>query len=76
MATVSINVPNPMVPRVREAARALFPQYGDLTDTQAFQEIIAAYVRGFVRDYEAQKASEAARIAAFTQAVTDTATIV
>jgi hypothetical protein len=75
MATVSITVPNPMVARVRVAARAAFPQYAALSDVAAFQEITAVYWRQIVQSYEATIAADAARATALATATADTATI-
>lgn len=79
MPSVTITIPAAMIPRVRDAMRASFPQHAALNDAAAFQEITAEYWRQIVRGYESAKAAEGTRAAAVTaeaQAKIDTATIV
>ena len=79
MATVTITIPTAIVPRVRDAMRASFPQHAALTDVQAFQEITAEYWRQIVRSHEGSQAVETVRAAiqaAEAQAKIDTAVIV
>lgn len=46
MATVSITVPDALVPRLKAAMRATFPQHEALTDAQAFKAVTADYWHG------------------------------
>ncbi len=71
MATISITVPDTLVPRIVTAMRAKFPQYSDLTDGACFKQITADYWRGVLINYEAQQAEANLRTqSATTQAQT------
>ena len=52
MAQVTITVPPALVPRVRAAMRATFPELSQLADAAAFQEATAKMWRGVVHSYE------------------------
>lgn len=52
MANVSINIPDSIVPRVRTAGRATFPQYELLTDVQFFKTVTADYWKQIIAKYE------------------------
>jgi hypothetical protein len=56
MATISITVPEPLIPRIVAAARNEFPQYAGLSETEAFKRITADYWRGILARYEADLA--------------------
>lgn len=88
MATISITIPDALVPRVRAALRGIwnskmYPDYlggyqtnpiADKTDIQAFQWIVAEYIRQEVVKWEtseAQKASIEEVQALKTQVATD-----
>lgn len=73
MATVSITIPDAIVPRVTAALRARFPDYSALTDANAFRAIIAQHVRDVVIDYEATRAQQTAATSVQTQ-ITQTTT--
>lgn len=83
MANVTITIPDALVPRIRAAARATFPQHVDLTDVDLFKQVTADYWRKVLADYEQKLAEEAYVVAnrntisaAHAQAVTDAAGIV
>jgi hypothetical protein len=61
MATVSITVPDAIVPRVLAALRAQYPQYSQLSDAQAFKAVTADFWRGVLFNYERQQAIIAAQ---------------
>lgn len=52
MATVSITVPDALVPRLTTAMRARFPQYSGLSDANAFRRVTADYWREVLADHE------------------------
>lgn len=62
MATVTINIPDALVPRIRAAARAKFssPEDAALTDAALFKKITADYWRSVLSEYEEQEARKAA----------------
>lgn len=70
MATVSIEVPNALVPRLKAAMRATFPEHAELGDVEAFKAATAAYWRGVLVEHESREA-EVAAWAAQKQAVAD-----
>lgn len=59
MATVTITIPDALVPRLVTAARARFPQYAALTDAAAFRAISADHWRQLVAGYEAEQSATA-----------------
>jgi hypothetical protein len=67
VATVSITVPDVLVPRLTTAMRAKFPQYSGLTDAQTFKKVTGEYWRSILANYE----GDAAGVAAQTQANSD-----
>lgn len=60
MATVSINVPDPLITRLTAAARASFPQYSALTLDATFKAITADYWKTILANYESNVANTAA----------------
>lgn len=66
MATVTITIPDAVVPRVAKAMRAFHPELVALSDAAAFKALIAAVVRDMVGNYEAEAglAAQAAQTAA------------
>jgi hypothetical protein len=71
MASVSITVPDSLVPRLISAARASFPQYAALSDDAAFKAITADFWKTILANYE----RGAADAVAITKANTDSAGI-
>jgi len=69
MAVVSITFPDPLIPRLTAAARALFPQYSALSDPATFKAITADHWKALLANYE----SGVADTAAIAKARTDTA---
>ena len=74
MASVTITIPDALVPRLI-ALRALFPQHAALSDTDTFKAITSDYWRNLLAGYEAQKAADTARVAASNKALVDAAGI-
>lgn len=60
MASIQITVPDALVPRLREAMRARFPDLDGLTDAQAFKKATADYWRGVLAEHEATQAESLA----------------
>jgi len=60
MAVVSITIPDPLIPRLTAAARALFPQYSALSDPAAFKAITADHWKTILTNYESGVADTAA----------------
>ena len=58
MAVVSITIPDPLVPRVRAAARATYPQFDALTDVEAFKAITAHQWKMVVVGYESRSTGD------------------
>lgn len=56
MATVSITIPDALVPRLIAAGRGSYPQYDALSDANAFRAITADYWRSILSAWEAQAA--------------------
>lgn len=82
MASVSITVPDALVPRLTAALRATFPEHDALGVTAAFKAATADYWRGVLSEFEqrqaekvAQAANSAAIAAAKAKAETDAAGI-
>lgn len=71
MATVSITIPDALVPRITAAMRVLYPQHTALTDVQAFKAITGEYWKAILANYESNVAETTAR----TKANSDTFTI-
>ena len=77
MANVTITIPDAIVPRLIAAMDATFPQYNALSDAAAFKQITADYWRGILSAYEereAEKAAQAANVAAIAAARSKAAT--
>lgn len=66
MATISITVPDALVPRVIAAMRADYPQYAELTDVQCFKRITADLWRCVLANHEADTAYTTATEAALS----------
>lgn len=64
MATVSITIPDALVPRVITAMRALYPQYAALSDAACFKRITADNWREVLAAHEGNAAYETTRAAA------------
>jgi hypothetical protein len=58
MATVSITIPDTILPRVVAAMRSGFPQYAALTDQQCFKQVTADYWKTLVVNYETYQAQQ------------------
>ena len=74
MATITITIPDTLVPRLTTAMRATFPKYSGLTDAACFKQVTGDYWRGVLATYEGQVAFQDAEqhsIAAYNQAETD-----
>ena len=67
MATVSITIPDALIPRIKEAARYLYPQYAELSDVAVFKTVTADQWRSILSTYEGRLATN--------QASTDAANI-
>ena len=76
MATVSITVPDALIPRLRAAMRNAFPEFDGLSDTAAFKAATADYWRNVLSEYEQRQAEIAAQLAnvAAIKAAADRAT--
>lgn len=61
MATVSITIPDTIVPRLTAAMRSQFPQYAALTDAACFKKATADYWTSVLVAYEAQQAQTTAQ---------------
>jgi hypothetical protein len=83
MASVAINIPDTLVPRLRAAMRSRFPEYAALSDAAAFKAVTSSYWQQVLADYEFQEAQrirgieyqtaiDAARAAAMTDGATIT----
>lgn len=78
MATVNITIPDALVPRVRAAMRARFPEFDELSDAGAFkastgkmwQQVLAEYERDAAR-LQAEADARQAAVDAWDQALTD-----
>ena len=71
MASVTIQVPDALVPRLTTALRATFPEHDALGVTAAFKAATADYWRGVLTDYEtrlAEQQAQAANVAAIKAA--------
>jgi hypothetical protein len=66
VATISITVPDALVPRLTAAMRATYPQYQALTDAQCFRQATGDHWRTVLAQYEERVAREtaAAQVAA------------
>ena len=71
MATVTITIPDALIPRITTAARATFPQYSALGDSATFKAITADYWKNVLANYE----TNAADTAQHTQSLSDAAGI-
>ena len=75
MATVSITIPDALIPRLTAAMRASFPQYGptgtNLTDVQCFKKVTADYWSSILSNYESRQAE----LQQAQQSITDAAGI-
>lgn len=71
MATVTITIPDALVPRLRAALRDKFPQYEALADAAAFKAATGHYWQSVLAEYEREVAHAEAVMAA--QAAVDTA---
>lgn len=60
MANVTVTIPDALVPRLRSAMRATFPQHEALSDAAAFKAVTADYWRTVLADYEGRQAEAAA----------------
>ena len=72
MATITITIPDTLVPRLTAAARASFPEYAALTPAATFKAITIEHWRGILKNYESGTAS----IAAIDKALLDSTGIV
>jgi hypothetical protein len=82
MASVAINIPDTLVPRLRAAMRSRFPEHAALSDAAAFKAVTAEYWKQILADYEYGETQrikgleyQAAVDAARATALTDGATI-
>jgi hypothetical protein len=71
MATVTITIPDALVPRLRAAIRDKYPQYAKLSDSAAFKAATGDYWRKELATYEREVAHAEAVMAA--QAAVDAA---
>lgn len=62
MAVVSITIPDVLIPRIRTAARALFPQYAALSDAETFKAITAEQWKSILASYESQVAQAKSQV--------------
>lgn len=82
MASVTITIPDPLVPRLRAAMRDRFPEFEAMSDANAFkastgklwQQIMADYERR-ATELQAEADKQAAIQAAYNQAIDDAAAI-
>jgi hypothetical protein len=63
VATVTITIPDALVPRVTAAMNGTFPEAAGYTPAVAFKEITSRYWRGILSDWEQRKAEEVAQAA-------------
>lgn len=61
MASVSITVPDALVPRLTAALRATYPQHSELTVTAAFKAATADHWRAVLSEYEQREAERQAQ---------------
>lgn len=64
MASVTITVPDALVPRLRDMMRANFPEYEELSDADAFISVTADYWRHMLAQYEQAETAKALKIQA------------
>jgi hypothetical protein len=88
MATISVTIPDALIPRVRDAVRgtyATIPVGGDpmnldplkgLSDGAAIKWVMADFIQKIVKDWESKQAAAVARDTAMTTAATDMSAIV
>lgn len=57
MATVTITIPDTIVPRLTTAMRGMYPQYSALTDVACFKKVTGDHWSGVLATWEAQQAS-------------------
>jgi hypothetical protein len=88
MATISITIPDALVPRVRDAVRGNYATVAiggdpanlnplkDLNDGAAIKWVLADFIKKMVSDWEAKQAAATASATATTTANTDMSTIV
>ena len=62
MANVTITIPDVLVPRVKAAARGLFPQYVELSDADTFKAITALHWKMLLSNYESIAARDQSTI--------------
>ena len=82
MASVTITIPDVLVPRLRAAIRDKYPQYAELTDSAAFKAATGDHWRAVLAEYEREvahaevvMAAQAAVDAAYVGALDDAAGI-
>ena len=77
MATVTNTVPDPLVPRLRAAAKGTFPQHAALGDAALFKTVTSEFWRKVLADYERQatEVSQGAVYQATVAAAYDTAVV-
>lgn len=56
MATITVTVPDALIPRLTAAMRGQFPQYAALADGAAFKRVTADYWRGVLATSEGNTA--------------------
>lgn len=67
MASVAITIPDALVPRLRAAMRAGFPEYAALSDADAFKAVTSQYWKSVLSEYEMR----VTRLAAEEQLIQD-----
>lgn len=75
MASISITVPDTLVPRVVAAMRAAFPDYAADTDAAAFKAVTAQFWKDIVVSYESERAAGAAKLAQLATSTNDVSVI-
>ena len=70
MATVSITIPDALVPRIIAAMRVFYPKHAALTDAQAFKAITGEHWKDILANYESNLAETTARAKANSETVT------
>lgn len=60
MASVTIDIPDAIVPRLRAAMRGQYPQHSNLGDVAAFRRVTADFWRDVLAAHEGTQAGEAA----------------